>query len=169
MPALQKHTNEELNHRLVCGSYRLLGADRRGRRVGARPDGDSVWFHPDRDESLRELPGGRASFHCAGCVQLRLEGIDALELHFDGGSQPRSGARKAREFLLSSVGCRRVAYASAADGCAEGLSVREALSAEVRGRILTRYSRGSTPASFALCSAVSSRLATSSPRFDREP
>ena len=45
-----------------------------------------------------------------GSTQLRFEGIDALELHFEGSHQPRPLADNARDFLTGRLGLNPVPY-----------------------------------------------------------
>lgn len=106
----------------------------RGRLVveGKRPDGDSVRFlpdHPDRWADLKNTRRVRPS-QDDGTLQLRLEGIDAPELHYGEASQPMG--RESREALLGLLGFGRIQYA--ADGC----KVLEAEPATVSATVLTR-------------------------------
>jgi endonuclease YncB( thermonuclease family) len=73
------------------------------------PDGDSIRFHPHRTRDLYALGDARSLALAAdGGVQLRLEGIDAPELHFRGAAQPY--ARSARDLLLSLAGVDAVTW-----------------------------------------------------------
>ena len=57
--------------------------------VGKSPDGDSIRFIPRSPALLRSLAGGgRVDPSADGSVQLRLDGIDAPELHYNGLAQP---------------------------------------------------------------------------------
>lgn len=70
---------------------------------GYAPDGDSIRFAPDRLAALDELPGTlRLRVAKDTSVQLRLEGIDAPELHYLAYAQ-RLGAA-ARDTLLRALG-----------------------------------------------------------------
>jgi hypothetical protein len=64
-------------YRLIKGEYQV---------VGAQPDGDSVRFRPNNPELVKGFPQGDApitkSGKTKGTTQLRMEGLDALELHF---------------------------------------------------------------------------------------
>jgi len=74
---------------------------------GYSPDGDSIRFLPDQPQLLGALLNAeRMSGRTNGSVQLRLEGIDAPELHYRGQRQPRALA--ARRTLLRYLGFRRV-------------------------------------------------------------
>src|SRR5262245_21481472 len=58
----------------------------RGRLVGVRktPDGDSIRFEPDTPDLVGRLRfGSRVDFSSDGTVQLRLDGIDAPESHYN--------------------------------------------------------------------------------------
>ena len=79
---------------------------------GYAPDGDSVRFfakEPARFEALRRsrlLRRGATD----GSVQLRLEGIDAPELHYAQACQPRG--ESARDALLAWLGVSGVQFAA---------------------------------------------------------
>jgi endonuclease YncB( thermonuclease family) len=77
----------------------------RGRYVviGKAPDGDSIRFIPDTPAALDQLyRSDRIRVSSDGSVQLRLEGIDTPELHYNGVEQPQG--KSAREALLDLVG-----------------------------------------------------------------
>lgn len=78
--------------------------------VGYEPDGDSVRFIADdpslftnlkRAYKIRRSPRD-------GSVQLRLDGIDAPELHYGGAAQPSGDT--ARDWLLGQLGFHNVEY-----------------------------------------------------------
>lgn len=77
---------------------------------GYCPDGDSIRFEALDQSSWRKLCGPPAEVNARGCVQLRMEAIDALETHFSGFHQPLKLARKATNFLLSSIGIDDVVW-----------------------------------------------------------
>lgn len=64
---------------LISGRYRI---------VGASPDGDSVRFYPD-DPTAFATAGIDVKANAGGGVQLRLDGIDALETHYTPPGGPR--------------------------------------------------------------------------------
>ena len=71
--------------------------------VGKSPDGDSIRFIPRTPSLLRSLAGGeRVDPSADGSVQLRLDGIDAPETHYNGLAQPL--AEPARAELLAWCG-----------------------------------------------------------------
>jgi endonuclease YncB( thermonuclease family) len=78
--------------------------------TGYEPDGDSVRFIADDPTLYNNLQRHyRIKLSKDGSVQLRLEGVDATELHYGTAAQP-FGA-EARDTLLSWTGFRNVAYA----------------------------------------------------------
>jgi hypothetical protein len=76
---------------LIQGSFHLVGRSQAGNPTGFQPDGDSIQFKPANPGLLNQLdrPGRPYRLTRIGSTQLRLEGIDALELHFDRSHQPR--------------------------------------------------------------------------------
>jgi endonuclease YncB( thermonuclease family) len=77
---------------------------------GKQPDGDSVRFvasHPDAYQGLRYTRRVRPSRE-DGSVQLRLEGIDAPEVHYGPHAQPYGV--ESRAALLSMLGFTEVRY-----------------------------------------------------------
>lgn len=113
---------------LIKGSYRILGAS---------PDGDSLRFYPD-DPQAFATTGLPVRTNSAGGAQLRLEGIDALEMHYTPRSspsrwrQPAAPAIHAADALLDHVGFRSVVRGE--DG-----TVLESTPEQVPGYILTRF------------------------------
>ena len=88
---------------LIKGHYRILNA---------APDGDSIKFYPDNPDLWRPL-GVRTN--SSGGAQLRLEGIDTLETHYQSTPatlsmlhQPPQFAQGAAEELLRFCGFRNV-------------------------------------------------------------
>lgn len=113
---------------LIKGKFRI---------VGASPDGDSVRFYPDDAEAFTKA-GLRVRLNSRGGVQLRLDGIDALETHYQaqnhGGRwrQPAGLAQAAASGLLTHLGFRDVERDE--DG-----TVTAATPEEVPGHIMTRF------------------------------
>lgn len=98
--------------RLIKGSIALTYYN--GRLQGSNPDGDSVWFKPNQRRNLQKINGRSAKFNKGGFAQLRLEGIDALELHYKGSNhQAKVPTLAARDFLLSELGFKtsKIEYA----------------------------------------------------------
>ncbi|MCB4823874.1 hypothetical protein [Roseicella aerolata] len=125
---------------LIKGSFHV---------VGYAPDGDSIRFGPDDPTLLDDLIGPAAELNSQLHVQLRIEGIDALETHYrpQGGRgnlhQPKAQAIAARTALLEFLGIGGVVWnadetrvVAAQDG--------------VRGCILTRaVEKNRRPVAFA--------------------
>jgi hypothetical protein len=74
------------------GTFHLVGRTQAGNPTGFQPDGDSIQFKPTNPQLLNQLdqPGRPYRLTSIGSTQLRLEAIDALELHFDRTDQPVS-------------------------------------------------------------------------------
>jgi len=87
-------------YRLIKGAYQV---------AGAQPDGDSVRFRPNNPGLLKGFPQGDAkitqSGPTKGTSQLRIEGLDALELHYltPADHQEIKAARRARGVLLFDI------------------------------------------------------------------
>ena len=85
--------------------------------VGKSPDGDSIRFIPRSPSLLRSLEGGeRVDPSSDGSVQLRLDGIDAPETHYNGLAQPL--AVPARAQLLAWCGFTDVRWSGEQVGAA---------------------------------------------------
>lgn len=111
-----------------------------GRPRASSPDGDSVACRPDRPEFLRQLgdPPRNAEIQPGGRVQVRLEGIDALELHYRGHRQKRPQCVSARGALLRMLGFARVQYHPSTTAHGIPMRVRGASPHPVPGYILVR-------------------------------
>lgn len=126
-----------MGFRLVRGEFHLFY--KKTRHEGSEPDGDTVWFKPNNLKLLEnfsladEIPARTAKVNGGGLVNLRFEGIDALELHYEGGQQQDAGARAARDFTLQRLGFQQVTYSGQ-----ELKSVRSAQPHPRKGYILTR-------------------------------
>jgi endonuclease YncB( thermonuclease family) len=96
----------------IQGTFHLVGRTQAGNPTGFQPDGDSIQFQPANPQLLNQLdqPGRPYRLTSIGSTQLRLEGIDALELHFDSTHQPRPLADEARDFLTGKLGLNPVPY-----------------------------------------------------------
>jgi hypothetical protein len=70
---------------LIHGTFHLVGRTQAGNPTGFEPDGDSIQFQPANPALLDQLdqPARPYRLSSIGSTQLRLEAIDALELHFD--------------------------------------------------------------------------------------
>lgn len=97
--------------------------------VGYAPDGHTIRFIPDRPSLLDSLSGlMRLRVAEDRSVMLRLEGIDAPELHWSQESQPLATA--ARDTLLRELGFVELTYSDC--------WVSHHANGEVRGAIATR-------------------------------
>jgi endonuclease YncB( thermonuclease family) len=97
---------------VIQGTFHLVGRTQAGNASGFEPDGDSIQFKPTNPQLLDRLdqPGRPYRLTLIDSTQLRLEGIDALELHFDSTHQPRPLADEARDFLTGKLGLNPVPY-----------------------------------------------------------
>ncbi|MDI2130005.1 thermonuclease family protein [Yinghuangia seranimata] len=99
--------------------------------VGKQPDGDSVRFRAERPELFKGLAHGeRIRPGTDGSVQLRLDGIDAPELHYAGQRQPFGD--RSRDAFLKLLGFGEVKLA------ANEMTVTSAEPPSVPGVILAR-------------------------------
>jgi endonuclease YncB( thermonuclease family) len=104
---------------LIEGTFHLTNRTATGAQTGFEPDGDSIQFKPKNPALLDRLTRLQLPYRLTaiGSVQLRIEGIDALELHYKpthGGPyshQPRPLADEARDFLTGFLGLNPVTYA----------------------------------------------------------
>lgn len=119
-------------YQLVKGEFHLFYNNER--HVGSRPDGDSMWFKPDNPAELANIGGRNVEYNKGGMVQLRFEGIDALELHYKGKHQHLELSKASRDFTLKDgAGFDEIEYAPETF-----TSVRTADPHPIRGYILTR-------------------------------
>src|SRR5215510_14548905 len=97
---------------VIPGTFHLVGVTSTGNPRGFEPDGDSIQFRPDNPNLLDRLQqvGRPYRLTLIKSTQLRLEGIDALEIHFEGSHQPRPLADQARDFLTNLFGMNPVPY-----------------------------------------------------------
>ncbi len=78
---------------------------------GYQPDGDSIKFKADDLDNWNKLDGPKAKLNSKGHAQLRFEGIDTLETHYQGTHQPLAFADGATDFLLDILGVTNVVWA----------------------------------------------------------
>lgn len=103
-----------------------------GRLRSSSPDGDSLWFAANHPERFEGLSRRRVRLNKGGLAQLRFEGVDALELHYQGLHQHVGLASAARDYALAELGFAAVTY-----GGASGMLARDAEVHPVPGYILT--------------------------------
>lgn len=100
-----------MSYTLIKGEFHIFYPDIP--RQGPEPDGDTVKFRPDNPILVERLerPGGIGpDFNGRGMINLRLEGIDALETHFDDMHQNLDLALAARDALLQRLGFGAVTF-----------------------------------------------------------
>jgi endonuclease YncB( thermonuclease family) len=98
-------------YRLLTGRFVLRYAESPG--SGPTPDGDTLKFRPDDPALVEELglaSGVEPALSAQQRISLRLEAVDALELHFEGSRQEATLARAARDGLLAHLGFRGVVW-----------------------------------------------------------
>lgn len=97
---------------VIRGTFHLTGLNVNGNPTGFQPDGDSIQFKPHIAALLDQLdqPGNPYRLTRIGSVNLRFEGIDAPELHYQGTRQPSPLAENARDFLTGQIGMNPVTY-----------------------------------------------------------
>ncbi len=95
---------------MIKGRYWIHNPNRP--RQGPQPDGDTIRFEPDSLDLVRKLPrfSGRAPDIRNGQINVRYEGIDALETHFNGANQDLVFANKARDRNLALLGFSNVKF-----------------------------------------------------------
>jgi endonuclease YncB( thermonuclease family) len=95
--------------------------------VGTEPDGDTIRFKPDDPAIVERLgPAGQRPDFSAGGTQInvRFEGVDALETHFAGTHQQEALGALAAERMLAIAGFTRVERNGNKVAAAEPLAVR---------------------------------------------
>lgn len=114
--------------------------------VGKQPDGDSIRFACETPALLDRLErSGRVRVSSDGSVQLRLDGIDAPETHYEGHAQPLGDA--ARDRLLALSGFTHVTHGTGT----QAQTVTAAEPARIAGAILAHtVDPNGRPVSFVL-------------------
>lgn len=95
---------------LIKGDFIIFNPDRP--RQGPEPDGDTLKFLPDNAALVETLtqPGRAPGFNRSGQINLRFEGIDALETHFSQMHQNMEFALGARDAMLAMAGFGAVTF-----------------------------------------------------------
>ncbi|WKN46303.1 lamin tail domain-containing protein [Tunicatimonas pelagia] len=98
-------------YRLIKGEFHVHYPDLP--LSGPEPDGDTIKFLPDNPSLVDALSasGRSATFNRRGMINLRFEGIDALETHFGDSHQNLNWAEAARDELLARIGFTNIAFA----------------------------------------------------------
>ena len=120
-------------YKVIHGTFGLVYHS--DRRVGSRPDGDSLWFKPKNRNHLEHLGSRKIDYNNGGYVQLRFEAIDALELHYKGSHQHPTMSIETRDFLLSTIGFTDVKYSG---NLVPKLTIASATPPSIPGYILTK-------------------------------
>ena len=100
---------------VIKGTMHLVGKTKNGNPSGFEPDGDSIQFKPHDLKKLDLLQRLKSPYKPSSIksVNLRLEGIDATELHVAGSKrQPSPFGENARDFLTGLFGMNPVTYAT---------------------------------------------------------
>ena len=128
---------------VIAGRFRVLGQTQAGTPTGFAPDGDSVQFAPDDPALLDRLPvlAQPVDLTAVGSTQLRMEGIDALELHYSGSHQPRPLADQARDVLMDHLGLSPLTYRAPQHVEVEPPAVNDAQPGWIATRSLDLYGR----------------------------
>jgi hypothetical protein len=97
---------------VIAGTFHVVGRTAAGNPSGFEPDGDSVQFKPADAALLQRLAvlDRPVRLTSIGSTQLRMEGIDALEIHFEGSHQPRPLADDGRDGLMNGLGLTPLTY-----------------------------------------------------------
>lgn len=95
---------------IIHGQFRIHREDQP--LQGPQPDGDTIRFEPDNVQLLYALPrfSGRPPDIRSGGINVRYEGIDALETHFQGSHQNEEWGRAARDRNLALLGYTNVEF-----------------------------------------------------------
>jgi len=142
-----------MKYRLVKGTFRLFYTSSSGSLRCAAPDGDSLWFMPKNPARFDGLSKRGVRYNKGNCVQLRFEGVDALELHYQGLHQSLPQASSSRDLVIEHLGFGDVTY-----GGGSGMLARTAVTHPVPGYILTNgIDPHGRPISFVFAGTTSKR------------
>jgi hypothetical protein len=99
-----------MSYRLIKGEFHIYSPT--APKQGPEPDGDTIKFKPDSPQFVELLThsGHSPAFNKQNMINIRFEGIDALELHFEGAFQNLEWAKNARDLLLSKLGFGKVTF-----------------------------------------------------------
>lgn len=98
-------------YKLIKGEFHIFYPDIP--KQGPEPDGDTLKFKPDNPDYAEELWRAgqpKPDYNGRGMINLRFEGLDALETHFSGGHQNLALAEASRDFLLDWAGFGDVTF-----------------------------------------------------------
>jgi endonuclease YncB( thermonuclease family) len=143
-------TAKKARYTLIKGQFTIHNAQQP--RQGPQPDGDTVTFIPDSVALVLALPrfSRRAPDIKNGHVNVRYEGIDALETHFQGHHQDLQFANAAREHNLAKLHFTHVKFFATAPNVVESVDKNPlagyviANGIESNGRLLGQVYAGSS-------------------------
>ncbi|WP_419739339.1 thermonuclease family protein [Ruegeria sp.] len=98
-------------YKLIKGEFHIFYPDIP--KQGPEPDGDTLKFKPDDPSLVQDLWRSgqpRPGFNGRGMINLRFEGLDALETHFRSAHQNKPLAEASRDFLLDWAGFGGVVF-----------------------------------------------------------
>jgi endonuclease YncB( thermonuclease family) len=115
-------TAQKTRYTLVKGQITIRNATLP--KQGPQPDGDTVTFIPDSVDLVRSLKlfSGTPADIRNGHINVRYEGIDALETHFRALHQDLRFARAARERNLAQLGFKNVKFFADAPNVIESVT-----------------------------------------------
>lgn len=125
-----------MSYKLIKGEFHIHYPDRPSQ--GPEPDGDTLKFKPDNPALVNAIhkPGSLGpQFNGRMMINLRFEGIDALETHFSGMHQQMQWAEAARDFMLARVGFAHVKFF---EPPGSPFKVQEVAPHPLRGYVLAR-------------------------------
>lgn len=141
---------KKARYTLIKGQFTIHNAQQP--RQGPQPDGDTVTLIPDSVDLVRALLrlSGRAPDIGGGHINVRYEGIDALETHYQGHHQDLQFANAARELNLAKLHFAHVKFFATAPNVVESVEKNPlpgyviALGIESNGRLLGQVYAGHT-------------------------
>ncbi len=122
-----------MSFKVIKGSFHV---------VGYSPDGDSIRFKAEDTSSWEQLGGGKVKLNSKGHAQLRIEGIDTLETHYEQEHQPKEFAVLATNYLFKLLGVENVIWN---DSGSKVTSANDGVTGYIVSRQAERYGR---PVSF---------------------
>jgi hypothetical protein len=133
--AARRSKEQVMTYTLIKGSFHV---------TNYQPDGDSIRFKPDNIQLLANLSGHKPNLNARNHAQLRIEAIDALEIHYSPQHasgiyhQPLQLAFAARDDLLDFVGIKEIQWG---DAGRLALSARDQTRGYILSRTADRYGR----------------------------
>ncbi|BCH53610.1 thermonuclease family protein [Agrobacterium vitis] len=136
--------------------------------IGKQPDGDSVRFRPDDENLLADIYRAHLLRPAKdGSHQLRLEGIDTPETHYESKAQPHGGV--ARDYLLRDlIGFSSFSLSKETVTAAEPQTIQAGIltaSADVHGRPISYLTFDGNPFSKSDTGAISTKTLEASANY----